>query len=288
MFRFLLLKRLDKRQDQDKRRKQSTKLVLLSITFIWFLSVAYGVVNGITYLYKEVTATIIIILDTLIKRLPWVIIVVLQVSMMIPLYTVYNTISMRRLCNQSSCRVHVQTNANYNFGLRKVKQLIFSISYQVTLYILPSLFINCVEVLILYSNINDTTRNAYLIGKHVIVMLYPLSAGILLQPRRRILESFLGLSRKSNQINHEEHAKNNEIPKHVRHKSVTKLSISHDVQATSQSCNKNVALENISSQGSNMTATSDNISKDSIITEEICSISNTAFEESDISSQFKL
>jgi hypothetical protein len=53
-----------------------------------------------------------------------------------------------------------------------------------------------------------TTRKAYLIGKLVVVMLYPLSGGILLQPRRGILASFLGLSRNSNQINHEEHAKN--------------------------------------------------------------------------------
>jgi len=286
VFRFLLLKRLDKRQDQDKRRKQSTKLLLLSITFILILSVAYGVINGITYLSKEVTVTIIRILDTIIKRLPWVIIVVLQVSMMIPLYTVYNIISMRRMFNQSSCRIRASTNANYNFGL--LKQFIFSIFYQATLYILPSLFVNCVEILILYSNINDSTRKAYLIGKLAIVMLYPLSAGILLQPRRGILASVLGLSRQSSQINHEEHAKNNQIPKHVRHKSVTKLNIFHDVQATSQFCNKNVVSENISSQGSNMTATSDNIPKGSIITEEICSISNTAFKESDISSQFKL
>jgi hypothetical protein len=99
-----------------------------------------------------------------------------------------------------------------------LKQFIFSISYQATLYILPSLFVNCVEVLILYSNVNDTTRKAYLIGKLVVVMLYPLSGGILLQPRRGILASFLGLSRNSNQINHEEHAKNNQMPKHVRHK----------------------------------------------------------------------
>jgi hypothetical protein len=87
-----------------------------------------------------------------------------------------------------------------------------------------------------------------------------------------------------NQINHEEHAKNNQMPKHVRHK----LSIFHDVQATSQFCNETVVSENISSQGSNMTAISDNISKGSIITEETCSMSTTAFKESDIPSQFKL
>ena len=281
MFRFILLKRLDRRQDQNKRRKQSTKLLLLSVTFILILSVAYGIINGITYLSKEVTATIIRMLDTIIKRLPCVIIVALQVSMIIPLYTVYNTISMRRRFNQSACTKRVSTNANYNFGL--LKQFIFSISYQATLYILPSLFVNCVEVLILYSNVNDTTRKAYLIGKLVVVMLYPLSGGILLQPRRGILASFLCLSRNSNQINHEEHAKNNQMPKHVRHK----LSIVHDVQATSQFCNETVVSENISSQGSNMTAISDNISKGSIITEETCAMSSTAFKESDIPSQFK-
>lgn len=272
MFRFILLKRLDRRQDQNKRRKQSTKLLLHSVTFILILSVAYGIINGITYLSKEVTATIIRILDTIIKRLPCVIIVALQVSMMIPLYTVYNTISMRRRFNQSACTKRVSTNANYNFGL--LKQFIFSISYQATLYILPSLFVNCVEVLILYSNVNDTTRKAYLIGKLVVVMLYPLSGGILLQPRRGILASFLGLSRNSNQINHEEHAKNNQMPKHVRHKLIFSTMFR--------------LLHNSASQGSNMTAISDNISKGSIITEETCSMSSTAFKESDIPSQFKL
>lgn len=266
VFRFLLLKRLEKLQDQDKRRKQSTKLLLLSISFILILSVVYGVINGITDLSEEVTATIIRILDTIIKRLPWVIIVVLQVSMIIPLYKAYTIISMRCMLDHSSCRIRASTNANYIFVL--LKQFIFSISYQGALCILPSMFVNCVEVLNLYSNINDTTRKAYLVGKLVIVMLYPLSAGILLQPRRGILASFLGMSRKSNQIKQEEHATNNQTPKHVRHQSVAKLSIFYNVQSTSQFCNNTVVSENISSQGSNMTTTSDSIFKGSIITEE--------------------
>ncbi|CAC5372349.1 unnamed protein product [Mytilus coruscus] len=195
-FRFIVLKDLHTPQNRKSRSDQSNRCLLVAVVFVLLSSIGYGIQMGtLTVTYTENVPITIQIFHGIVIELPYCFIVCFSTVVLVKLINAFwNT--------QIAVGVSITPPSDTVRRADMMRQFLKLLVFQLFFFVIPAAFVYWVELravhTLLQHEIEQTTIELFWITKILLVIFNPLTFGILLQPRRKFLGSFLDVKKISN------------------------------------------------------------------------------------------
>ena len=192
-FRFIVLKDLHTPQNRTSRSDQSNRCLLVAVVFVMLSSIGYGIQMGtLTVTYIENVPITIQIFHGIVIELPYCFIVCFSTVVLIKLINgFWNT----RIAIGVSIRPPSVTVRRADLLRQFLKLLVFQIFF----FVIPAAFVYWIELRAIHTiqqqELEQTIVDLFWITKILLVIFNPITFGILLQPRRKFLGSFLDVKR---------------------------------------------------------------------------------------------
>ncbi|CAC5419211.1 unnamed protein product [Mytilus coruscus] len=192
-FRFIVLKDLHTPQNRKSRTDQSNRCLLVAVVFVLLSSIGYGIQMGtLTVTYTENVPITIQIFHGIVIEIPYCFIVCFST---VVLFKLFNASWNTRIAVGVSITPPSDTVRRADMMRQFLKLLVFQLFF----FVIPAAFVYWVELravhTLLQNEIEQTTIDLFWITKILLVIFNPLTFGILLQPRRKFLGSFLDVKK---------------------------------------------------------------------------------------------